>query len=52
LERGDGSELRTQLYLAKEIEILDKEIFDELLELTRKISAMLYKLIKTRKEKF
>ena len=52
ISKGSCSELRTQLYLAKEIEILDKEIFDELLELTRKISAMLYKLIKTRKEKF
>lgn len=45
-------ELRTQLYLAKQTRIIDKNMCNELLELSKKISAMLFKFIKTRKEKF
>ncbi len=52
ISMGSCSELRTQIYLAGEIGIVDKETFDELLDLTRKISAMLYNFIKTRKERF
>lgn len=45
-------ELRTQIYLAINIGIIDKEKGMELLEKTKKISAMIYGLIQTRKEKF
>jgi four helix bundle protein len=45
-------ELRTQIYLAVETGVFDKTIGDELLESTRKISAMLYNFIKVRKERF
>jgi len=46
------AELRTQLYLARELEYLNKTDADEFIEKTRKISAMLYNLIQTRIKKF
>ncbi|NOY59878.1 MAG: four helix bundle protein [Calditrichaeota bacterium] len=52
IAQGSCAELRTQIYIAIEIGVLAKDQSNELLEKTRKISAMLYKLIKTRKEKF
>jgi four helix bundle protein len=52
IAKASCGELRTQLYLAKQTKTLDKVICDELLELSKKISAMLFKFIKTRKEKF
>jgi four helix bundle protein len=52
IAKASCGELRTQLYLTKQTKILDKVICDELLELSKKISAMLFKFIKTRKEKF
>ena len=52
ISKGSAGELRTQLYLAIELKFIQKEIGIELLELSKKISAMLYKLIKTRKENF
>ncbi len=52
IAKGSCSELRTQLYLAKEIGTISVDAATMLLEKTRKISAMLYKLIKTRSEKF
>ena len=45
-------ELRTQLYICSKIKAFKKERNEYFIEKTRKISAMLYKLIKTRKEKF
>ena len=52
ISQGSCAELRTQIYLAIEIGVLHKEQSDDLLEKTRKISAMLFRLIKTRNEKF
>jgi four helix bundle protein len=52
ISKGSCAELRTQIYLATKIGILNESIGNELLELTKRISAMLMKLIKTRKEKF
>ena len=52
ISKGSAGELRTQLYLAIELKLIQKEKGLELLEISKKISAMLYKLIKTRKENF
>ena len=52
ISKGSASEVRTQLYLAKRLNLLDNNNADKLLEMTRKISAMLFNLIQTRKEKF
>jgi len=52
IAKGSCSELRTQIYLAVEIGVFDKTIGDELLESTKKISAMLHTFIKVRKERF
>ena len=52
IAKASCAELRTQLYLGMEIEILDKSKAKELIEKTKKISAMLYRLIQTRKNKF
>lgn len=50
--KASCGELRTQLYIASKINILKNDDIEELIERTRNISAMLYKLIKTRKENF
>ncbi len=52
ISKGSCSELRTQIYLAMETGLFKKSIGDRLLESTKKISAMLYKLIKVRYDKF
>ena len=52
IAKGSCSELRTQIYLSVEIGVFDKTIGDELLESTKKISAMLHKFIKVRNERF
>jgi len=52
ISKGSASEVRTQLYLAKRLNLLDNNNADKQLEMTRKISAMLFNLIQTRKEKF
>ena len=52
IAKASCGELRTQLYLAKQTKTIDKDTCDELLELSKKISAMLFKFIKTRKENF
>lgn len=52
IAKGSCGELRTQHYLLKNLKILDENKCNNIVELTRKISAMLSKLIKTRKEKF
>lgn len=49
---GSCTELRTQIYLCIKIGILHKTETKQLLETTRKISAMLHSLIKTRKTRF
>ncbi len=52
IAKASCGELRTQIYLANQTRLLTKNIGNELLEQSRKVSAMLFKLIKTRKEKF
>ena len=52
IAKGSCAELRTQLYLAYQIGALNKVVSDELIEATRKVLAMLYNLIKVRKDKF
>jgi four helix bundle protein len=52
IAKSSCGELRTQLYLATEVGILQKETGKTLIEKTKKISAMLYNLIRIRKEKF
>ena len=44
--------MRTQLYIARELGYLEKEIFEDLLERSKEISAMLAGLIKTVGKKF
>lgn len=50
--KGSCGELRTQLYLAGKLMGLPIELADSLLEKTRKISAMLSRLIEVRKQRF
>lgn len=52
IAKGSCSEVRTQLYLAKRLGKINKQVSEKLLYDSRKISSMLYKLIKTRKERF
>lgn len=52
IAQGSCAELRTQLYIAKQTGALPESMGEKLLETTKKISAMLAKLIKTRKERF
>lgn len=52
IAKGSCSELRTQIYLAVDVGILEKGVGNELLESTKKISGMLYNFIKVRKERF
>lgn len=52
IAKGSCSEIRTQIYLAVEIDVFDKSTGKDLLESTKKISAMLHNFIKIRKEKF
>ncbi len=52
IARGSCAELRTQLYVAKEIGVLEETLASSFIKTTQKISAMLYNLIKVRKEKF
>jgi len=52
IAKGSCAELRTQLYIVKEIGLIDSEKIDGLLEQTQKIGARLYKLIQTRKVRF
>ena len=50
ISQGSCMELRTQLYLAKEISIIPNDYSEILIEKTRKISAMIYRLIKSRQK--
>jgi len=52
IAKGSCGELRTQLYIAGQLGIISKERTKELIGITKEISAMLYKLIKTRQENF
>ena len=52
IAKASCGELRTQLYIARNVYEIKKNIVDKYIEQTKKLSVMLYKLIKTRKEKF
>jgi four helix bundle protein len=52
IAKGSCGELRTQLMILNQISNLNHEAINQYIELTRKISAMLYKLIETRQNKF
>jgi four helix bundle protein len=52
IAKGSCAELRTQLHIASQAKILGKTTCDELLQSSRKISAMLFKLIKCRRDRF
>lgn len=52
ISKGSTSELRTQLYIAREVELLPKELADDFIDQTRKIAGMLHNLIQTRIERF
>jgi four helix bundle protein len=52
IAKASCAELRTQLYIGMEIMILDKSEAKGFLEKTKKISAMLVRLIQTRKQNF
>ena len=52
IAKASCGELRTQIYLAIRIKLVSETIGNKSLELSKKISAMLFKLIRTRKEKF
>lgn len=49
---GSSGELRTQIYLAAKLGFISSEISSELIERTRKVSAMLHKFIQVRKRDF
>lgn len=50
IAQGSCAELRTQLLLAKELCIIQKLESNELIETTRKISAMIHQLIQSRQK--
>ena len=52
ISKGSCAELRTQIIIAREIELINKNEVDIIIEKTKKISAMLAKLISTRQNKF
>ena len=50
--KGSGGELRTQIHLAERLGRIDEARREELLGRSRKISAMLHRLIQVRKRDF
>ena len=50
--KGSAGELRNQLLIAFKLGFLNEVKFDDLTDQNRKVSAQLFNLIKTRKEKF
>ena len=52
IAKGSCGELRTQIHIASRLKIFSDKVSEKLLEKTRKVSAMTYNLIKTRREKF
>ncbi len=51
IAKGSAAELRTQLYIAKEIGILDQEDVKEMVLELKHISAMLHKATETIKQR-
>lgn len=52
IAKGSSGELRTQIYIARNIEVISQEVFEDLLKRSTHISSMLSKLIVIREEKF
>ena len=52
IAKGSCGELRTQLYIAREMDLISQNQLTELTGQAKKISSMLYKLIQVRKQKF
>jgi len=52
IARGSCAELRTQLYLSPKLNLIENSLVLDMIDTTKKISAMLFNLIKVRKEKF
>lgn len=52
ISKSSVGEVRTQLYLCKKLGIIPAKRCDQLIESTKKISAMLFNLVKARKENF
>jgi len=52
IAKGSCAELRTQIYLAYKVGLIDESSYNNTLESTQRISAMLHNLIKVRKERF
>lgn len=50
--RGSSGELRTQIYLAAKLGKLDQPVARDLLEKSRKVSAMIHKYVQVRKRDF
>jgi four helix bundle protein len=50
--KSSAGELRTQLYLCGKIGLIPNKVCEKLIENTRKISAMIYNLIKVRYNQF
>jgi four helix bundle protein len=50
--KGSSGELRTQIYLATKLSRIDGEVSRQLLEKSRKVSAMLHRYIQVRKRDF
>ena len=52
LAKGSCGELRTQLYLLKDLDMIISNVVKKLILDSKEISAMLYSLIQTRAERF
>lgn len=50
--KGSCGELRTQMHIATELKMIEKEIGIKMIDKCRKISSMLYNLIQTRRRDF
>ena len=46
IAKGSAGELRTQLYIAKRLEYIDKKTFDELVDMAKHVSSLIGNLIK------
>jgi len=52
IAKGSSAELRTQLYIVIESKTIEKKLGNDFIDRSKKISSMLYKLIKIRYEQF